>query len=93
MARPVPSVDGGVLEIVRRERALVDGPVRPYQELVDAVFTGRGRWVVDVVGRRYGRGAARAWADRRGVDARALPRDLRAEDWADLHRRVRAPRA
>lgn len=86
--RPVPSVDGGVLEIVRRDRPLVRGPVRPYQRLVDAVFTGRGRGVVDVVGRRYGRGVAREWADVRGLDGRALPRDLSADDWAALHRRV-----
>lgn len=88
--RPVPSVDGGTLEIARRDRPLVAGPVRGYQGLVDAVFTGRGRGVVDVVGRRYGRGLARDWAAASGVDARALPPDLGAAQWAALYTRVRA---
>lgn len=88
--RPVPSVDGGVLEIVRREHPLVSGPVRPYQRLVDSVFTGRGRGVVDVVGRRFGRDVAGRWAAECGVDRRALPRDLGPGQWAELHARARS---
>jgi 23S rRNA (adenine-N6)-dimethyltransferase len=87
--RPVPSVDGGILEIARRDRPLVDGPVRDHQRLVDAVFGGRGRGVVDVVGRRYGRRLARDWAAASGIGARALPRDLGVAAWADLHARTR----
>lgn len=83
--RPVPSVDGGILEIARRAHPLVDGPVRPYQRMVDLVFTGRGRGVVDVVARRYGRATARSWAIGSRLDPRLLPRDLGPEHWADLH--------
>ncbi|BBG03206.1 MULTISPECIES: 23S ribosomal RNA methyltransferase Erm [Pseudonocardia] len=88
--RPVPSVDGGILEITRRACPLVDGPAGPYQRMVDQVFTGRGRGVVDVVARRYGRATARAWAAGARLDARTLPRDLGPEHWAELYALVRA---
>ncbi|MFP5020650.1 ribosomal RNA small subunit methyltransferase A [Pseudonocardia phyllosphaerae] len=88
--RPVPAVDGGVLEITRRPVPLVDGPPRAYQRTVDAVFTGRGRGVVDVVGRRFGHRLARAWAAEHAIGPRALPRDLDAGHWAALHARIRA---
>ncbi|MEU6697218.1 23S ribosomal RNA methyltransferase Erm [Pseudonocardia sp. NPDC046786] len=87
--RPVPSVDGGILEITRRARPLVGGPAGPYQRMVDQVFTGRGRGVVDVVARRYGRTTARGWAAGAGLDARTLPRDLGPGHWAELYTRVR----
>ncbi|MFP5070423.1 ribosomal RNA small subunit methyltransferase A [Pseudonocardia nantongensis] len=86
--RPVPSVDAGVLEIVRRDTPLVTGAPTPYQRLVDTVFTGRGRGVVDVVGRRYGRVTAARWAASSGIGRRALPRDLGPAQWADLAARV-----
>ncbi|WP_068800561.1 23S ribosomal RNA methyltransferase Erm [Pseudonocardia sp. HH130630-07] len=87
--RPVPAVDGGLLEIVRRPRPLVDGPARDYQRMVDAVFTGRGRGAVDVAGRRYGRRVAREWSASSRVGPAALPRDLGADQWADLYDRLR----
>jgi len=87
--RPVPSVDGGILEIARRDRPLLDGPVEGYQRMVDLVFTGRGRGALDVVARRYGRATARAWAAGARIEGRPLPRDLGPHDWADLYALVR----
>ncbi|WP_224390869.1 23S ribosomal RNA methyltransferase Erm [Pseudonocardia sp. ICBG1293] len=86
--RPVPAVDGGVLEVARRATPLLDAPRGGYQRLVDAVFTGRGRGVVDVVARRHGRVVARDWARSCGIGPRALPRDLDARAWVLLHDRV-----
>ncbi|MGJ9414076.1 23S ribosomal RNA methyltransferase Erm [Aeromicrobium sp. CF4.19] len=85
--RPVPSVDGGLLLVVRRPEPLV-GDRRSYQSLVGAVFAGRGRGVVEVVARLQGRDLARRWATRAEVSPRTLPRDLDARQWAALHRMV-----
>ena len=86
--RPVPAVDGGVLEIARRDAPLLDARPRDHHRMVDAVFTGRGRGVVDVVGRRFGRALARDWARECGLGPWALPRDLDAGQWVRLHARV-----
>ncbi len=82
--RPVPSVDGGMLEIRRREVPLV-ADREAYQELVGDVFSGRGRGVIDVVRRRFGASVADRWSARHGVTRRDLPRDLDAAQWAGLH--------
>lgn len=88
--RPVPAVDGGVLEIVRRPSPLVPEPERAgYQRLVSDVFTGRGRGVVDVVARRAGRPVAHRWAGELGLSGRVLARDLDAAAWVRLHRLTR----
>ena len=84
--RPVPSVDGGVLEIVRREAPLVPGAERAgYQRLVGEVFTGRGRGVIDVVARRLGRPLARRWATELGLTGSTPARDLDVAAWVRLH--------
>lgn len=67
--RPAPSVDGGILRIVRRPKPLLPpGRRADYERFVRAAFTGRGG---DALVRRVaGRGAR--------------PRDLSAEQWARL---------
>lgn len=88
--RPVPAVDAGVLEIVRRDVALVpDRDRADYQRLVADVFGGRGRGVVDVAGRRVGRPVARRWAGELGLTGATLARDLDARAWARLHAHAR----
>ncbi|MET0187842.1 MAG: 23S ribosomal RNA methyltransferase Erm [Pseudonocardia sediminis] len=84
--RPVPAVDAGVLEIVRRRAPLVPVVERAaYRRLVTAVFAGRGRGVVEIAARVTGRAVVRRWADEHGLTGAALPRDLDAEQWAGLH--------
>ncbi|WP_374999576.1 23S ribosomal RNA methyltransferase Erm [Aeromicrobium sp. CTD01-1L150] len=83
--RPRPSVDGGLLTLTRRAEPLLEDR-HDYQQLVGAVFSGRGRGALDVVRRLYGRPVAERWSGRRGLSARALPRDLGVEDWVQLYR-------
>lgn len=92
--RPVPAVDAGVLEIVRRPAPLVPEAERAaYRRLVTAVFGGRGRGVVEIAARVTGRSVARRWADENGLRGTVLPRDLDAEHWARLHALAGARRA
>lgn len=79
--RPVPSVDGGIVSIVRRPRALVEHRGR-YQRFVSSVFRAPGSTVREKL-RRSGRSRGR------GVPARARPRDLTVEDWVELYRSCR----
>jgi 23S rRNA (adenine-N6)-dimethyltransferase len=82
---PAPSVDGGILTAHRRPTPLVTD-LGGYQELVRAVFTGRGRGLVDILARtgRFSRSAARVWVRDQRVPARTLPKHLTAEQWASL---------
>ncbi len=84
--RPVPTVDGGLLGIVRRSRSLL--PIREragYRHFVRTAFTGPGRGIGQIIrpvlGRRT-RSALRA-AD---VDPGVLPRDLTVAQWVALWR-------
>lgn len=84
---PMPSVDGGILKILRREQPLV--PVRErrsYESFVRSMFTGRGASMAQLVRNSAGveRTAAVSAMTRAGVAARALPRDLTPEQWAGL---------
>ncbi|MFF4773989.1 23S ribosomal RNA methyltransferase Erm [Microtetraspora fusca] len=83
--RPVPSVDGGLLTIVRREAPLVADRGR-YQDFVKQVFTGRGRGLREILDRtgRLDRTAVREWMRARRVAPYALPKELTAEQWASL---------
>ncbi|MFE2947054.1 23S ribosomal RNA methyltransferase Erm [Embleya sp. NPDC059267] len=91
--RPMPSVDGGLLTMTRRDVPLVEGRPGPYQELVRQVFTGPGRGLREVLGRtgRFGASALRGWFREERVPAFALPKDLTAGHWASLWRLVDAP--
>ncbi|MEU0987014.1 23S ribosomal RNA methyltransferase Erm [Streptomyces sp. NPDC005953] len=88
--RPRPTVDGGLMTITRRDRPLLPPSARrEYQDFAHRVFTGRGRALPEIIagaapglpGHRIGQ-----WVQRHGIRPRQLPRDLDAEQWADLFR-------
>lgn len=91
--RPRPSVDGGLLEMRRRETPLLDwSERRRYASFVHAVFTGKGRGIGEIL-RRLCRGGGRYrdvdGAMREvGVPAGALPKDLSAAQWVTLFQRL-----
>lgn len=87
--RPQPNVDGGLMTITRRPDPLVPHPDRrAYQAMVHAVFTGRGRGLPDILGRHYRRPTVRGWLRHNRIGPSTLPRDVTAEQWADLYRIV-----
>ena len=85
---PRPSVDGGVLHIRRRPKMLVPvGKRKAFQALVHAVYTGKGRGIVDIVTQAKifpSRQAARKWAERSGVHSHQLPSDLSVAQMVSL---------
>ncbi|MFC8681306.1 23S ribosomal RNA methyltransferase Erm [Microbacterium ureisolvens] len=88
---PMPSVDGGVLRIARREAPLVDPRERDaYEGFVHRMFTGRGSGLPALVqaGAGIARARARGALADAGVGLDRLPRDLSAEQWARLWQRV-----
>ena len=91
--RPVPSVDAGLLTMWRRAVPLVDRrDERPaYQAFVKQVFQAPGRGLEEMIARtgRVPRSEVREWMRWSRIPARALPKDLGAEDWARLWDLVR----
>ncbi|WP_203582096.1 23S ribosomal RNA methyltransferase Erm [Microbacterium hibisci] len=88
---PMPSVDGGILRITRREAPLVDPRERDaYERFVRRMFTGRGSGLPALVQTSAGfaRARARAVLADSGIGLDRLPRDLGAEQWARLWCRV-----
>ena len=88
--RPMPAVDGGILTVSRRERALLATQERrPYESFISAVFRSRGHGILQVL-RNTGHPPSRAHGalSDAGVAHRALPRDLRPEQWATLWKRL-----
>ncbi|KAA9394815.1 23S ribosomal RNA methyltransferase Erm [Kocuria coralli] len=89
--RPMPSVDGGILEIVRRGPPLIPIAERAaYEAFVKRVFTGRGADLARILAAASSLSVreARLLLDDVGCPRRALPRDLAAEQWAELWRRL-----
>jgi 23S rRNA (adenine-N6)-dimethyltransferase len=89
--RPVPAVDAGLLLMERRSDPLVQAVQRTdYQDFVRQVFQAPGRGVTEMIARtgRVRSGEAREWARLNRIPARALPKDLSAEQWAGLWRLV-----
>lgn len=87
--RPVPGVDGGLLDISRRGSPLVPLSERAaYERFVRRVFTARGRGIGQILQRGLGisRTATAAALRRASVSAAALPRDLTPPQWASLWR-------
>lgn len=88
---PQPSVDGGILQITRRERSLVSiEERRNYDSFVRAAFTGRGRTLAQILGqasKTSSEKAARVLSELSLGEAR-LPRDLHGEDWVVLWSRL-----
>lgn len=75
--QPAPTVDGGLMTIVRRADPLVaEADRREYQAMVHRIFTGRGRGIGQIL-RRQGLAG-------NGIRPSALPRDLTATQWAAL---------
>ena len=92
--RPVPSVDGGLLSMRRRTDPLVAiSDRRGYQEFVPRVFQGRGRGLSEVAARagHVPTGRLRAWMRENRIAPHALPKDLTAQQWADLWSLTRSP--
>ena len=91
--RPVPSVDAGLLTMRRRAVPLVDErhERQAYQAFVKQVFQAPGRGLEEMIGRtgRVRRPELREWLGWSRIPARALPKDLAAEDWARLWGLVR----
>ena len=85
---PRPSVDAGLLVIRRRPTPLLTGDRVAYQRWVARDFASRGRGLPDILARSAGRRptAARRWCEGQLLGHRNLPRDLTAEQWADVYR-------
>ncbi|QDY76452.1 23S ribosomal RNA methyltransferase Erm [Streptomyces qinzhouensis] len=87
--RPRPNVDGGVLTMARRDRPLVaDRDRAGYQDLVARVFNGRGRGPARIVGHAVPEVPRRRiddWLRAHRIAPSALPKNITAEQWADLH--------
>lgn len=89
---PRPSVDGGIIAIHRRPRALLaHRRRRDYESFVRSVFTGRGGTIQRVVQQTIGlrRDHAGRVLSEIGVSSRGLPRDLCPEQWVALYERTR----
>ena len=88
---PMPSVDGGILRITRREKSLVSSAERRnYESFVRAAFTGRGRTLAQILGRASrapSNEVSRVLSELSLEDVR-LPRDLRADTWGVLWSRL-----
>jgi 23S rRNA (adenine-N6)-dimethyltransferase len=85
---PRPSVDGGILQITRRQTPLVPAAQRrSYQDLVRACFTGRGRGLPAILSGRLPERVVRGWMAAERLGRGTLPRDITAGQWASLHRR------
>lgn len=89
---PRPSVDGGILSISRRGSPLVPESERArYERFVRAVFTGSGGRLTRIVqlAAAVNTPAALRAVSAAGISDRALPRDLRPDQWAALWTRLR----
>jgi 23S rRNA (adenine-N6)-dimethyltransferase len=81
---PPPSVDAGVLRIVRRSEPLVAvNERRAYEAFLARAFRDGVRSVVTWR-------ALKQLAEELGIDRNAKPRDIDARRWAELYRRSRA---
>ncbi|WP_020496500.1 23S ribosomal RNA methyltransferase Erm [Sciscionella marina] len=87
--RPVPAVDGGLLAIHRRAVPLVQKP-QPYQRFAREMFTGRGHGIREILLRngKPRRSRLDAVLREHGIEPKALPKELTAEQWAALWRLV-----
>lgn len=83
---PVPTVDGGILVIRRRETPLVPAKERPaYQVLIRVAFTDPSRGLPSALSGRVPTRIVRRWMSHQGLHPRTLPRELNCEQWVSLH--------
>ncbi|WP_329621492.1 23S ribosomal RNA methyltransferase Erm [Streptomyces sp. NBC_01255] len=83
--RPMPSVDGGILTIRRRPRPLLpESASRAFQQFAEAVFTGPGRGLAEILRRHIPKRTYRSLADRHGIPDGGLPKDLTLTQWIAL---------
>lgn len=90
--RPVPGVDGGLLDVSRRESPLVPPAERAaYERFVRRVFTARGHGLGRILQQGLGlsRAESAAALRRAALERSALPRDIAPQQWADLWRSCR----
>ncbi|PSL00231.1 23S rRNA (adenine-N6)-dimethyltransferase [Murinocardiopsis flavida] len=84
--RPRPNVDGGLMTVARRSSPLVARrDQRRYQDLVQRVFTGRGRGLAEIFAAsvpELSRRQVQRWMRQYGVAPGGLPKGLTAEQWA-----------
>lgn len=84
---PMPSVDGGILGIIRRGSPLVaDDQRHAYERFVQSVFRGRGGTLARVLhnATHVSPSHARRILRVAGIGDARLPRDLDADQWAAL---------
>nr|BCN92177.1 23S rRNA methyltransferase [Streptomyces sp.] len=83
--RPMPRVDGGVLTIRRRPQPLLpESASRAFQNFAEAVFTGPGRGLAEILRRHIPKRTYRSLADRHGIPDGGLPKDLTLTQWIAL---------
>ncbi|WP_028478152.1 23S ribosomal RNA methyltransferase Erm [Nocardia sp. CNY236] len=85
---PRPGVDGGLMTMTRRTIPLLDPTQRGrYTAFVHAVFTAKGRGLPQILPRvatARAKAATRNWVAAQRLRSTSLPRDLSAEQWADI---------
>lgn len=86
--RPRPHVDGGLFTITRREPPLLPrAEQKRYQDFAHRVFTGRGRGLPRIIAAAAPELPAQRlaqWVSQHDIGPGQLPKDLSAEEWADL---------
>lgn len=83
--RPMPKVDGGILTIRRRSRPLLpERACAAFQDFAEAVFTGPGRGLAEILRRHVSRRTFSDLADRFRIPADGLPKDLTLAQWIVL---------
>lgn len=89
---PRPSVDGGILQIQRRQMPLIPFSEQArYHRFVRAVFTGHGGSLDRIIRHSTGHSRGRVVQALRKakISARNLPRDLSPEQWVTLWSELR----
>lgn len=88
---PAPSVDGGIITISRRGSPLLPWNARKqYAGFVHQVFTRPGRGIAQVLRNVTGVSKQQAgqWLGELSIQSACLPKNLTAEQWAGLYRRI-----
>ncbi|MDO5619809.1 23S ribosomal RNA methyltransferase Erm [Kocuria sp.] len=89
--KPMPSVDGGILSIIRRGPPLIPRDQRrAYEQFVRRAFTGRGRSLTQILAHASGHSTtttSRTLAQV-SIAPRCLPRDLTPHQWVQAWERL-----